>query len=636
MPYKDFPIRRVIGDNKFLYGNEKSAIIWLWPMGEYNGRMGALEIDYDPLEMPSNTQILKGEIIVNSNSGGTVNFGVGIDGSDAFYFHTYELNKQDFCQIGKESISSSLTLWNNEDRNLNPPDEYYARYRPYRVGPTVHIEFKYLRIYYEYIAPKEANSLAPDKTTINPRVPITFTWDTGTNQEAFELSYRVGSNSWQTITKTTSNKFYEMPANTITSQSGTLSWRIRVKEAAGIWSAYSDASVELGTVDQKAPLLTYPVGDYVKNNQTVKLKWDFISNTTETQSAAEIKYKIGTNSWKSATVGSQTEYTLSNISTNFTGAVYWQARVKNQFDQWSDWSSIEQFQIVGAPPIPSITNVSNQNKPIVKWTSNSQEAFTIEILKGDKQIYSSDIIVSSTIKEFRIKDWLENSKYTIKLTIFNKYGIASPTATYTLEINPQTKPDKPDIKVFDIRYGILIRTSCKYGEVYRDGVHIGDLKDGEYKDYTGTNGKDSKYYVRAIQDNCYTDSTIMQGITNLLGKSTLATMNNPENFVLLEYNLDAEPKKSLSLEIESKEIALSSRKYNFTEYGIKEKETLTVNYLVDDYKKLKKLIQERKTLIYRDSYGFIIEGTIININSELTIFGYLINFTITKTGDKYE
>lgn len=182
----------------------------------------------------------------------------------------------------------------------------------------------------------------------------------------------------------------------------------------------------------------------------------------------------------------------------------------------------------------------------------------------------------------------------------------------------------------------MIRSSSDNGEVYRDGVYIGSLKNGEYKDYTATGGKNSIYYVRATEDYSFIDSDNAQGITNLLGKSTLATMDNPEDFVLLEYNLDADPKRNLSLEIESKEIALNNRKYNFTEYGIKEKETLTVNYLVDEIKKLKKLLQERKTLIYRDSYGFIIEGTISDINSELTIFGYLVSFTITKIGDKYE
>lgn len=492
------------------------------------------------------------------------------------------------------------------------------------------------------VAPLEKpTSLSPSNTTINPKIATRFSWDSTIDPDGYTFSYKVNNESEKSFTKYTKDKFYIMPANTIKAETGTLNWNVQVikklKDSNGYESSAAVfAEATLGAVDQKAPILTYPVGDYVKNDGNITLKWDFITNTTEEQASAEIRYKAGTNSWRTATVGSQTQYKLSSITSTFNDAIYWQVRVKNQYDQWSEWSDIEQFQVIGIPPIPSITSVSNQNKPLIKWQSVNQEAFTLSILQDGKSIYESDIIVGSAIKEHRIDKWLNNGKYTIALKIYTKYGVESPTATYTLDIKPDIKITNPTIRTFDIRYGIMIRSSSDNGEVYRDGVYIGSLKNGEYRDYTGTNGKNSIYYVRATEDYSFIDSDNAQGITNLLGKSTLATMDNPEDFVLLEYNLDADPKRNLSLEIESKEIALNNRKYNFTEYGIKEKETLTVNYLVDNIKKLKKLLQERKTLIYRDSYGFIIEGTISDINSELTIFGYLVSFTITKNGDKYE
>lgn len=484
-------------------------------------------------------------------------------------------------------------------------------------------------------------SLSPSNTTINPKIAVRFSWDSTISPDGYTFSYKVNNGSVEQFTKYTKDKFYVMPANTIKAETGTIEWWVqaakKLKDNSGYeFSAPVTAEATLGAVDQKAPILIYPVGDYVKNDGNITLKWDFITNTTEEQASAEIRYKAGASSWRTATVGSQTQYKLSSITSTFNDAIYWQVRVKNQYDQWSNWSDVEQFQVIGIPPIPTIISVSNQNKPLIKWQSINQEAFTLSVLQEGKSVYESDIIVGSAIKEHRINKWLKNGKYTIALKIYTKYGVESPTATYTLDIKPNIKITNPTIRIFDIRYGVLIRSSSDNGEVYRDGVYIGSLKSGEYKDYTATNGKNSIYYVRATEDYSFIDSDNAQGITNLLGKSTLATMDNPEDFVLLEYNLDADPKRNLSLEIESKEIALNNRKYNFTEYGIKEKETLTVNYLVDDIKKLKKLLQERKTLIYRDSYGFIIEGTISDINSELTIFGYLVSFTIKKIGDKYE
>lgn len=493
-----------------------------------------------------------------------------------------------------------------------------------------------------FIEPLEKpTSLSPSNTTINPKIANRFSWDSSIDPDGYSFAYSVNNGNEVRFDKYTKDKFYIMPANTIKADAGTVKWSVKAIKKSRDTGKYEHseatyAEATLGAVDQKAPILTYPVGDYVKNDGNITLKWDFITNTTEEQASAEIKYKAGANSWRTATVGKQTQYKLSSVTSAFNDTVYWQVRVKNQYDQWSEWSNIEQFQVIGIPPIPTIISVSNQNKPLIKWQSINQEAFTLSVLQEGKSVYESDIIVGSAIKEHRIDKWLKNGKYTVALKIYSKYGVESPIAAHTLEIKPDIKITNPTIRIFDIRYGVMIRSSCDNGEVYRDGVYIGSLKNGEYKDYTATNGKNSIYYVRATEDYSFIDSNNAQGITNLLGKSTLATMDNPEDFVLLEYNLDADPKRNLSLEIESKEIALNNRKYNFTEYGIKEKETLTVNYLVDNIKKLKKLIQERKTLIYRDSYGFIVEGTISDINSELTIFGYQVSFTITKSGDKYE
>lgn len=547
------------------------------------------------------------------------------------FTHTNTIN---IFPLGRKKGSNTNTVFFSiyDNRHLTRPDATRQFY--FKVSDA--------RVAYDTVPLEEPSSLSPSNTTINPKIANRFSWDSTIDTDGYSLSYKVNNGSVEQIVNYTKDKFYIMPANTIKAETGTIEWWVQVikklknEENGYELSAPVAAKATLGAVDQKAPILTYPVGDYVKNDGNIILKWDFITNTTEEQANAEIKYKAGAISWKTATVGKETQYKLSSIASTFNDAIYWQVRVKNQYDQWSEWSSIEQFQVIGIPPIPTIISVSNQNKPLIKWQSINQEAFTLSVLQEGKSVYESDIIVGSAIKEHRIDKWLENGKYTITLKIYSKYGVESPTATYTLEIKPDIKITNPSIRIFDIRYGILIRSSADSGEVYRDGVFIGNLKNGEYKDYTATNGKNSIYYVRAIEDYSFVDSDKAQGITNLLGASTIATLDNPEDFILLEYNLDADPKRNLSLEIESKEIALNNRKYNFTEYGIKEKETLTVNYLVDEIKKLKKLLQERKTLIYRDSYGFIIEGTVTDISSDLTIFGYLVSFTITKIGDKYE
>lgn len=642
MPYKEFPVKVISRcPGVRVNGNNVNIDAYYLVNTRYIGYLFDVECDIDRSVFPERTYMSSVAILMLKATSETSYQ------EESIFVRVYdEYGNDDGTQSFSFSLGSeeTLTVFNckfgrNKYRVFFNLADNLNSFRHYKGGIyNFNISLKVDH----FIEPLEKpTSLSPSNITINPKIANRFSWDSTISPDGYSFAYSVNNGNEVRFDKYTKDKFYIMPANTIKADTGTVKWSVKaIKKSKDTgkyeYSKATYAEATLGAVDQKAPILTYPVGDYVKNDGNISLKWDFIANTTEEQASAEIKYKIGSNDWKTATVGKETQYKLSSIASTFNDAIYWQVRVKNQYDQWSEWSSIEQFQIIGIPPIPTIVSVSNQNKPLIKWQSVNQEAFTLSVLQEGKPIYESDIIVGSAIREYRIDKWLKNDKYTIVLKTYSKYGVESPTATYTLDIKPDIKITNPTIRTFDIRYGIMIRSSSDNGEVYRDGVYIGRLKNGEYRDYTGTNGKNSIYYVRATEDYSFIDSDNAQGITNLLGKSTLATMDNPEDFVLLEYNLDADPKRNLSLEIESKEIALNNRKYNFTEYGIKEKETLTVNYLVDEIKKLKKLLQERKTLIYRDSYGFIIEGTISDINLELTIFGYLVSFTITKIGDKYE
>lgn len=643
MLYKEFPVKVTSRCPAVrVSGNNVDIDAYHLVNTRYNGYLFDVECNVDYSTFPERTHIYDVATLILKSVSGTsykeesifvrVYNGDGSDDTGTQSFSFSQNHEETLTVFGCKAGRNLYHIFFAVADNLNSFRDYKGG--SYKFNISLKVDY--------FIAPLEKpTSLSPSNSTINPKIANRFSWDSSIDPDGYRFAYSVNNGNEVSFEDFSRRKYYVMPANTITADTGTIKWNVKaIKKSKDTgkyeYSEASYAEATLGAVDQKAPILTYPVGDYVKNDGNITLKWDFITNTSEEQASAEIKYKAGASSWRTATVGSQTQYKLSSITSTFNDAIYWQVRVKNQYDQWSNWSDIEQFQVIGIPPIPTIISVSNQNKPLIKWQSINQEAFTLSVLQEGESVYESDIIVGSAIKEYRINKWLNNGKYTVALKIYTKYGVESPTATYTLEIKPDIKITNPTIKIFDIRYGVMIRSSSDNGEVYRDGVYIGSLKNGEYKDYTATNGKNSIYYVRATEDYSFIDSDNAQGITNLLGKSTLATMDNPEDFVLLEYNLDADPKRNLSLEIESKEIALNNRKYNFTEYGIKEKETLTVNYLVDEIKKLKKLLQERKTLIYRDSYGFIIEGTISDINSELTIFGYLVSFTITKIGDKYE
>lgn len=671
MPYKDFPVTYVNANNIRAEGTGgTSLMVWEWAVAKLSGELANIQVDYDSSKIPKNSTITKAELHIASGGSGHFNFGVGISSSDKSYFKDYQLGTSDHNTFGSEFLATVNQLWNDSSRNAGnfnvpqyidmpggwtPDGEVYHppqsipidrhiraewNYGRHRVGPSFVVNFNFVRVYYEYNKPQNSRSLSPDKTTVNPRTPIKFTWDSEVEQEAYEFSYKVNSGSWVTKTVNSADRFYEMPAATIKELSGTLDWRVRVKETSGTWSDYSLASVTLGALPQKPPILVYPVGDYVKNGSDIVLKWQFVSNTVEEQKKAEIKLKVGSDQWRNYSVTTaqslQANYLNSKLDPNFSGTVLWKARTQNQFDEWSEWTDEAQFQIVGTPPIPTITSVSKTNRPLIKWTSTEQEAFTLRVTSDGKEVYNSGIVVGPNVRSYKLDEWLKSGTYTIELNVINKYDVKSPTATHTFDIAVDSTLQKPTLGIVNKNLGVLIRSSSMTGEVYRDDVLIGNLKDGMFEDYTGTNDAKSMYFVRFIKDDNFIDSDKRQGITNLLGKSTLALVENPKNLVVLEYNLDANPKKKIDFEIETAKIPLNGKKYDFVEFGEGESEKITLNYLLEDMKAFIRLIKARKEVIYRDSSGFVFQGVISSFSYDLDVFGYLINFTIEKTGEKYE
>ena len=638
MPYIDFRIYGASGNNVRAYASGNRVDMNIYYMYWQNGHVCSFKTDYRPDAIPKNAKATEARIFITHTGGVSwpVNFGVGNQNENKYSFENYDLNyKQVSNKVSLRLLSETMTIWNNCDRNRTngmPPG-------PHAPERMTYFTLDFIRVYYEYNTPQASGALSPDKTTVNPRTPIKFTWDSQVDQEAYEFSYRVDSGSWTTKTMVTGDRFYEMPAGTITQLSGNLDWRVRVKERSGIWSDYTYASVTLGAVAQRPPILVYPVGDYVKNASDISLKWQFVSNTVEEQKEAQVKVRIGTGSWSTFTTTKEEikpDILNAKLDPNFSGTVLWMARTKNQFDEWSDWTDEAQFQIVGTPPIPTIVSVSKTNKPTIKWTSSEQEAFVIRVMKDDKLVYDSGIVVGANVREYKLKDWLKTGNYTIELNVINKFDIKSPTAKHTFDISPSQGLEKPDISILNLNRGILVKSSTKTGEVYRDDVFIGQLKDGLFEDFTGTNEAKSMYFVRAIKDDNFVDSNKKQGITNLLGGSTLALVENPKDYIVLDVNLDAYPKKKVDFELEAAKIPLNGRKHDFIEFGEGETEKLTLNYALENIYGFIRLVKARKEVIYRDSYGFVFEGIISSFGYELGMFGYLINFTIEKTGEKYE
>ena len=337
---------------------------------------------------------------------------------------------------------------------------------------------------YEYNPPVAPDSLAPAGDTINPRAPIRFTWNSRINQTAFRLQYQVNGGTWSTITVTSGDRYYDLPGNTITEATGVVNWRVQVAEYEGAYSDYVSSSFTLGTLPVKKPRVFAPVGDYVETTRPLTFEWAYDPNPGEEQAGWEIKHSI--NGGVTSTTLSGTTETSKTISIADWGSqeAVWQIRIANQFNEWSEWTDWMRFQTVGSPPIPQITSVTNNNQPIINWTSSDQESFLIEILNMDGDLfYTSGKQVNRTTRQHKAKEIIKNGKYLIKLTVYNIYDASSPTVEYTHIIN-STLTEIPTITLFDGKYNVTVKSDRLTGMVYRNDVYIGDLIEGIFDDFT--------------------------------------------------------------------------------------------------------------------------------------------------------
>lgn len=506
------------------------------------------------------------------------------------------------------------------------------------VGVSDYIGDYYIDLVYEYNKPQSCDSLNPNKTTLNPRAPINFTWNSKINQKAFELQYRVNGANWNVITKNTSERFYDLPPGTIREPSGTVEWKIRVMEDSGIYSDWTEASFTIGTVSQPAPRLSSPVGDYIKNGKPITFKWDFVKNTVEEQKAYEIEISLPNETKTIKETSSNASHTV-DLKITDSIVVYWKMRVQNNFDEWSNWTDRVSFQTIGIPPAPQIMSIDNSNRPTVKWNSREQEAFklSVEDMKGNVVFITKDIL-GATVREFKIDKVIPNGKYLFKLSILNSYAIYSEITEYTHIIEP-TPIEKPTITIYKSDYFVEVTSDYLDGEVLRDGRVIGKLKDGKFRDYTGANYKTYSYQIRAFKDDVVGLSDKKGCVTEFGEFNTLATVDKLDDFFLIKYGLNESIKKVYSFEVQGVAINLEGKKYPFYEFDNHAKASFNLSFYLenmDQVIKLQSLVEKKKEFLLRENRGTNRQGTIQGVNVEYDVLGYLVTCTLIITGEDYE
>jgi hypothetical protein len=504
----------------------------------------------------------------------------------------------------------------------------------------------YIVVTYEDIPPDPPSSLYPNNTTVNARNVIRFSWThrsrEGLQQKGFTLEYSTdGGDTWTTVTQTTSNQYYELPAETLPLTAEIL-WRVKTVDGNDLESSFANAKFNTAIIPQKAPILISPLSGYLDGSKSITFKWSFVGGTAEDKQAKyDLEYSLDQGStWTKITVESEAQEHTVPANTFQSGNVYWRVKTYNTYDDESPYSEIASFFVINSPPMPQIINVTNSAKPTITWNSVEQQIYEIQILKNDEIIFETGKIPSPGNRSYKIEVFLDDDEYLARLRVTNVFDLSSPWAEYMFTIST-TKPEKPNIEVFSGEYCIIIRTeeSSLKKLVYRNNKFIGEMQEEYFEDYTGENKKEYQYFIRVVDENDnFNDSDIKIGKCRFRD-NTLALANKPNEFIKLRYGFNSELKKSTTIGNIGSLMYFDGREYPVVEFAEFNEYTRSLSFFVKSKEELDKfigLVSKKQTLSYRDSEGENIYGTILNVEYQKNIFGYEVNCTITKTSDVYD
>lgn len=194
----------------------------------------------------------------------------------------------------------------------------------------------YIELIYEDVAPLPPTLITPKSETKRNSEVIRFEWqyqsEANDTQTKFDLQWSSNrGQTWNTITQSTSNEYYDMPADTL--PVGDIVWKVRTYSAEGLVGEYSDQAAFVSAGKPDTPVLTSPSD--IENTSRPVIAWTGVGQVMYQAQVLQGEIIV----WNSGEVASTAEQVQVGAdladNTSYTAKV----RIKNQYDLWSDWAS---------------------------------------------------------------------------------------------------------------------------------------------------------------------------------------------------------------------------------------------------------------------------------------------------------
>lgn len=313
--------------------------------------------------------------------------------------------------------------------------------------------------------------------------------------------------------------------------------------------------------------------------------------------------------WKTITATSTNQYADVPIVKIPSGNFYWRVQTIDTDDAPSDYSDQAYAYYGTAPTAPSIvTSVFTAAKPRLIWTTTfTQSAYKVQILKG--ATYIVDITAESSDQFYDIPVALENGEqYTVRVSArdeaahYSAWAEDAITANYIIPTTPSfflsKKKDGIELIISHNQTGILRYDIYRFAPGDTDFIRIGSTTTKKYKDWSVMAGN-VRYKVIAVSDSGESKAAQQQTVFELT-TGWLTPVDDPSHAFEVRYNV--QDKYYTDYDVSMMEYA--GREKPVAEFGQLAQRSVAVSFATNDkdaYKALERVIQQRKTVLYRNA-----------------------------------
>ena len=411
---------------------------------------------------------------------------------------------------------------------------------------------------------------------------------------------------------------YTVPANTFTTDQ--IQWQITVVDGD---FEYTSDWFTLTTVDSvSSAQAVSPVNVTVDGSQPVTFRWNHIIETGSDQTQYELEYSDDNGLEWTPLKSESTKNTYAEIPANTlpAGNLLWHVRTYNSDHVAGNWSEPAGFVVRAAPTAPSISSISAEPRPVVRWQAVGQQAYEISVYSGDLLIYTTGE-TAGTEKERKIQEYLQPGVYTVRMRVWNSYNMASPWGSGSVTVpNSEITPPFAAVSVGS-GYAEIVGNGSSFQKFYilRDGVPIAKMQDGIYRDYAAVGTH--TYVVRGVTANDLFADSEPQTATISLPYSMAAPVSALSEWVPMIYRRNADPAMTENIQSMGQAVFVSGRALPIFEQAEYWNNTLSFVYsyrTAEEYNKMRDLLRKGETVRYRGrdgtAYWMVLTGLQTNVD----------------------